>query len=317
MKNYLESQLLVRQILPWKKHLLAIGLITVLLAALFSSPLFITPLYRSQARIYPTNVKAFSEESATEQMLEVISSTDLKRRMISRFKLAGRYGIQSGAPNGQTRVLRKYNEMVTCSKTRFETVEVSVLDADPDMACTMVDSLVAFYNAKMLEMRRAKYTEELRGFQNDLARKQNEIDSLNNHMEVYRKNFGLLDYESQTLQLTLGYAQVLARGASRASADDLQKRLDLLADKGGAFLQLQTKMTGLVAQRDEIGRQLEETYSLLHRPETFSMLVEQAFPADTKSYPTRWVIVLASFLAVEFLALLLILFLATPTNPKP
>lgn len=307
MKQLLESQIVIRQILRWKFHLIVLGIITVALAILFSSSLFITPLFKSQARVYPINIKAFSEESESEQMLEVVSSTDIKRKMVEVFNLKERYGIKDDNRFAQTQVLRKYDEYVSSSKTRYETIELQVMDSDPELASAMVDSLIAFYNAKMLEMRQAKYADELRGYQNDLRRKQAEIDSLNSQMEVFRKEYGILDYESQTLQLTLGYAEVLARGAARSSVDDLQKRLALLGDKGGGFLLMQSKMEDLEKQREEIGQNLEEVQSLVNRQENFALVVEEPFPADKKSYPTRWIILLASLLSVEFLAVLLIL----------
>ena len=88
-------------------------------------------------------------------------------------------------------------------------------------------------------------------------------------METYRQQYGLLDYNSQTQQLTLGYAEALARGASRASVEDLKRRLDLLAEKGGVFQQMQAKMEELLSQRESIAAQLEETNNLVHRDENF------------------------------------------------
>jgi len=307
MKNYLECQSLLKQLWPWKIHLIIVGFFAVVLAVLFSSPMFIMPLYRSQARLYPVNTKAFSEESESEQMLEVICSSDLKRTMIETFSLMERYDIDSGSRSAQSKVLKQYDEFVTCSKTRYETVEISIQDPDPAFACAMVDSLVKFYNAKMVAMHREKYNGQLAAFQEDLSRKQKEIDNLSNEMEAYRQQYGLLDYKSQTQQLTLGYAEALARGASRASVDDLKRRLDLLAEKGGVFQQMQVKMDELLSQRESIAAQLEETYSLINRDENFSVMVEEPFPADKKSFPTRWIIVLASLLAVEFGAMLVIL----------
>lgn len=309
MENNWDAKSLLVQIKPWIKHLLIVGLLAVVLAVVFSSPAFITPLYKSQSRVYPTNTKAFSEESESEQMLEVINSTDIKRKMIETFNLMERYAIKSDDRYATTHVLKQYDEYVSCSKTRFETIEISVLDADPQVAADMVDSLIVFYNAKMLEMRRERYRMELEGYQADLRRKQAEIDSLNRKMEVYRRDYGLLDYESQTLQLTLGYAEVLARGASRASADDLQKRLNQLADKGGEFLRLQNEMEDLFSQREEISKNVEETYSLVSRKDNFALVVEEAFPTDKKAFPARWVIVAAALVSSEFLALLLVLLL--------
>ncbi len=216
MKNYLECHSLVKQLRAWLKHFIILGIITFVLAAIFSSSWFITPLYKSTARIYPTGVSAFSEESESEQMLEVISSLDIKRKMIDVFDLKNRYEIKPDDKFAQTHVLQEYNEYIHCSKTRYETIEISALDADPFVACAIVDSIVAFYNAKMLAMRSNVYGKQLASFEQDLSRKQVEIDSLGSKMEQYRREFGILDYQNQATQLTLGYTELLARGASQA-----------------------------------------------------------------------------------------------------
>ena len=84
----------------------------------------------------------------------------------------------------ESKVLKQYDEFVNCSKTRYETVEISIQDRDPAFACAMVDSLVKFYNVKMVEMHREKYNGQLAAFQEDLIRKQKEIDALSEQMET-------------------------------------------------------------------------------------------------------------------------------------
>lgn len=316
MKNYLECRSLVTQLMAWLKHFIILGVITFALAALFSSSWFITPLYRSTARIYPTGINAFSEESESEQMLEVISSIDIKRRMIDVFDLKERYLVKPDDRFAQTHVLHKYNKYITCSKTRYETIEISALDADPVIASAMVDSIVAFYNQKMLSMRRSVYGKQLVSFEKDMSRKQAQIDSLNNAMEHYRRDFGLLDYQNQVTQLTQGYTEVLARGGSEARLKEVQDRLDILAEEGGNFWQMEAKMNELLKQRDQISLDMERVYSLVNRDEDFAMVVEEAFPADKKAYPVRWLIVLVSVLAVEFMAMLLVLFIESNKSKK-
>jgi len=311
-----ERQSMVAQLLPWKKHLVIIGVVAVLLAALFSSPLFITPLFQSQARVYPVNLKAFSEESESEQMLEVMTSSDLKRKMVEIFNLTDRYRIKSEKLSAQSLVLKEYDRHVSCSKTRYETIEISVLDAEPEVACAMVDSLVDLYNAKMLDMFRNKYLAQLKGYQTDLARKQAEVDTLNTRMESYRIKYGLLDYESQIMQLTSGYAEVLARNAPRSAVVDIENRLKVLAEKGGVFQEMQSNLAELQKQRDGISAKVEEALSLVNREENFFVLVEAPFAADKKSYPTRWIIVLATLLSVEFLAVLAIFVFESLSNSK-
>ncbi|NQU87350.1 MAG: hypothetical protein HQ541_16475, partial [Mariniphaga sp.] len=79
MKDFFNNQRILDIIWKRKFHFIAIGIIAILLSAVFSSPTFIAPKYKSSARIYPTNnIFTFSDESETEQMLEIVNSADIK-----------------------------------------------------------------------------------------------------------------------------------------------------------------------------------------------------------------------------------------------
>lgn len=307
MTNFFDNLSLLTVIWKWKKHLIIVGVVTVILAAVFSAPYFITPLYKSQGRVYPINTSSYSEESESEQLLEILSSSDLKREMIDVFKLNERYDVRSDDPFYNTKILKEYNDHVTSKKTEYETIEIAVLDAEPQVASNMVDSLIAFYNRKVQELRKQKYQEQAVSYSNDLQRKLVSIDSVSVKMETLRKEYGLLDYEIQTEQLTSGYVTALAEGARPSAVNDIEARMNNLEEKGGEYFLLQRQMEALEIQRDTINRRLDKALSLANKEESYAMVVESPFPADKKSYPTRWLIVLASLLATEFLALLTVL----------
>ena len=304
MKNFFDNQGLFVIVWKWKVHLVIIGMIAIIASAVFSSPFFITPLYKSQARIYPVNTSSYSEESESEQMVEILNSTDIKWQVIESFDLGNRFEIERDASSFQTKILRKYNKRVKSKKTEYESIELKALDADPYIASSIVDSIIVFYNRKVQTIRKQKHTELAESYSNDLERKLAEIDSVAVKMEVLRRNYGMLEYEAQAQQLTQGYTDALARGATKAAINDIQKRLDKLAEKGGEFFRYQREMEALEIQRDTINRRLDRALSLVNKKESYTMVIEEPFPADKKSYPTRWLIVLISLIAVEFLAVL-------------
>ncbi len=316
MKNLFDNQGLFQLIWKWKVHLIIVGTIAVVVSAVFSSPYFITPLYKSQARIYPTNTTSYSEESESEQMVEIFNSTDIKRQVIESFNLEDRFEIEKDDPFFQTKMLRKYNDRVQSKKTEYESIELEALDADPQIACNIVDSIIIFYNRKVQEIRKQKHAELAESYSNDLKRKVGEIDSVVAKMEVLRRNYGMLEYEAQAQQLTQGYTDALARGAGPSAVAKIQKKLDNLAEKGGEFFRYQRAMEALEIQRDTINRRLDKALSLVNKKETYTMVVEEPFPADKKSYPTRWLIVLVSLVATEFLALIALFLIEGMSKPK-
>ena len=87
MDNNFNNLSLVQLVLKWKWHILIITLVAALCGAIFSSSLFITPLYKSEAVAYPANISPYSDESETEQMLQIINSQSIMDSIIEKYDL--------------------------------------------------------------------------------------------------------------------------------------------------------------------------------------------------------------------------------------
>ena len=86
MDNNFNNLSLVQLVLKWKWHIIIITVVAALCGAIFSSSLFITPLYKSVAVAYPANISPYSDESETEQMLEIINSRSIMDSVIEKYE---------------------------------------------------------------------------------------------------------------------------------------------------------------------------------------------------------------------------------------
>ena len=86
--NNFNNLSLIQLIIKWKWHILIITVVAALCGAIFSSSRFITPLYKSEAILYPANVFPYSEESETEQMLQIINSQSIADSIIEKYDLS-------------------------------------------------------------------------------------------------------------------------------------------------------------------------------------------------------------------------------------
>ena len=57
------------------KLFLIVGVIATVLAVVFSGPSFMKPRFKSVAVVYPLNINLYSEESQTEQMLQMFEAS--------------------------------------------------------------------------------------------------------------------------------------------------------------------------------------------------------------------------------------------------
>src|SRR3954465_6632549 len=93
--KFFNSYDLIQLVYKWRKQLIIVGLISLGASILFSSPMFIKPKYKSFAIVYPSNLIAYSTESATEQMLQLAQSYDIRNKIIDNFHLYNHYNIDT------------------------------------------------------------------------------------------------------------------------------------------------------------------------------------------------------------------------------
>jgi capsule polysaccharide export protein KpsE/RkpR len=307
MSQFLNSTDIIRSISRFRKHLIIVGVAALVISAVFSGPTFLKPRFKSNAILYPSNLISYSNESPTEQMLQLMQSSEIRSRMIDAFHLKAHYDIDTVRNTHQvTDVIKTYEENVTIKQTEYESVEITVFDEDPRIASDMVDSIITYFNQKTRELQRQKSAEVVVIFQNLFDAKTRELDSLDALLRGYRMKYGLLDYEVQAKEYSRGLLRAAAEGKGRATAD-AKAVLDALADKGGEFEALSEKMSEGLQAYSKIQLDFENAKKDVTKVLTYSNTVTSPIPADKKSYPIRWLIVLVSVsssLLVTFFVLL-------------
>ncbi|MFA5532893.1 MAG: Wzz/FepE/Etk N-terminal domain-containing protein [Mariniphaga sp.] len=310
MNDFFDNQRILEVIWKRKFHYVLIGVIAILLSAVFSGPAFIKPRYRSVAKIYPTNLEVFSEESETEQMLEIIHSKDIKLQMFDAFQLDQVYQIDKADPLYMTYMLAFYDKSVSASKTKFETVEIRVVDHDPLLASAMCDSIIHFYNGKVREMHKAKAHEMVEILKNRLESKHAELEQVGEELRSLRKEYGVLEYEIQVERVTEGYMSALVSDRTPSShLNEIRDLYDNLADKGVEAVWLKSRHLFLLQSIAELTASYQTYLAEYNKIITYAHIVEHPMPADKKSYPVRWIIVAFSTLGAVFLAMLVFLIL--------
>lgn len=310
MDNFFDNQRLLLIVWNRKFHFVIIGIIAVLISAIFSGPTFITPKFKSTARVYPSNINVISEESETEQMLEVMNSSDIALRMFDAFHLDEVYKIKKEDPQYLTNLFYEYNKHVNTAKTQFETVEIKVMDTDPQRASNMCDSIIHFYNEKVGNMHRLKNWEMVEIAQRMLDKKQVEYDTLKNRLVTMQKTYGVFDLRGQSPEITRGYMNALSSGrASSADGKKIEKLYENFTEKSTEIAWLEKQTRSAMAAIDSISKVREVNLMDFEKKITYSHVVEHPIPADKNSYPVRWLIVVASAFSAVFMAFLIFLVL--------
>jgi len=309
MEYKFDSRASLKLLIKWKYPLLIIVVVTAGLAAFFSGSGFITPLYKSYAVVYPDNIKPYSKESTTEQMIQIFNSQDIKDSVINKFDLLNHYEIDPNYKYFRTELLRRYGENVRISKTSYEAVDVEVLDRNPDTAKFMVDAVLHFYNEKVRRMQKEKFGELAHAYAGQLSRERTVMDSLKNRLRELGTQKGIFEYDYQSQQIMMAYLHNVQGSPEAVNTKEAKRLAQNMGKYGGELVQLVNMLQNEAITYVQVKLSYEIAYRHVISNVTYTNVVTHPFVSDKKAYPVRWLIVFISVLSVFTLSLVVISFL--------
>ena len=310
MEEYSESSYyFIKLIIKWKKQFMIVTLVAIAAAAFFSSEFIIKPQYKSFAIIYPSNVIPYGSESSTEQLLQLMQSSDIRDAIIHKFKLADHYDIDTTVKGGHTKLYTAYESHVDVKRTEFESIEIKVLDSDPQEACDIVNEIMNALNLKARKLQRDKTKEVMVILGNQLKLKTHQLDSLTILLQELRVKYQILDYGVQAKEVVKSYLKALSGAKNSGGLKDIDVMMRNLEEKGGEYYATIRVYDAILGQHIGIKTDYENAQKDMNKELTYTNIVTKPAPADKKTYPIRWLIVLASTVAADLFLLLTIAFL--------
>lgn len=297
MESYFRNKSVVNLVSKWKYHLIVIAIVAA--GVSFAATYLITPMYKSYAVFYPTNIMPLSDESQTEQMLEIINSQDIRNKVFDAFDLYEHYKIDSTAPKAYSKLNAVFEANVSFAKTENEAIQITVYDKDPQVASDMVDSILVFCNSKILFLHRGKSLENLIVSKNTMDQKWMEMDSIIVRQNEIRKEYGILDYKVQVEQ----YTNALLSG--KGSAESIQM-LNYIKDYGEEFRLNDSLLYKFANRYASLRTSYNNNFRDVNKKITYTHVITSPYPADVKASPKRLVITIFGVLAALLMGLIII-----------
>lgn len=298
MDKYFDNTSLVKVISKWKKHIIIITIAAAIIGAVFSSSYFITPMYKSEALLYPDNIWAFSDETFTEQMLQVMQSQDIMDSVINDFNLDKHYEIDKDYKYYKTALYNEYRTNVSISRTPYDAVIIRVKDKDPEMACAMVNDIIRLYDLKVRRLQKLKHLEYIDQFKIEIANYDRYLDSLKGRLNEIAVNYGIISVPEQAKELT----RAIASGNSSRVAE-LKENLETY---GPEVIDITDKLLAESEIYSEVREEYEQYIRKYQANLTHSNIISSPYPSDKKAYPVRWVIVVLCALSSCVLSTLVV-----------
>jgi uncharacterized protein involved in exopolysaccharide biosynthesis len=305
--------------------LIALSTLAFILSIIYS--LSIKPRFRSEVILFPASsvsiskslletnslitdsrdALSFGGDDDAERLLQILHSDRIKDYITRKFNLMSHYRIDSTGAFPRTLLYNKFKGNVKSKRTEYMSIEISVLDEDPQMAADIANAIVSYVDSTIRNMQHIRAMEALAIVEDEYLQTQTEVQMISDSLQKIRQ-LGVIDYESQAKALNTAYTNALAQGNKEASGL-LLKRINILATYGGTYVELSKKLDFEIERLKELKVKYASSKlnTNLNIPHMF--IVDKAIKAERKAVPKRSIIVMMSTLSTFALALLLLIVL--------
>ena len=304
--------------LLWKKRRFLIIITSIAAIVSIIVSFLMTPLYLSTAIVFPAasnsvsfseqrNVKAgnmdFGEEDQAEQLVQILQSSRIKDRIVTKYDLMNHYEIDSDDKNKNYKLNEEYYEHFSFTRTKFGSIQIDVLDKDAEMAAAMANDIVDLIDTVKNEMIRERTVKAFETYQ----RKMNQLENKKNIVVRQLDSLSNLGVVSTDIRSNLFQALVDSKDPSEKK--QLKDQIEANLKYGSEFDALEHKRNEMIINMESFLEIYEQAESDAVADFSHKFVVERAVVADKKEKPKRMIIVLISTIAGFFLALFYLLIL--------
>ncbi len=313
-------------IVKWKKPLIIISVVSAIFSIVVSSPWIIKPKFKSTAVFYPSTNNSissalltdsrvkqkdpleFGEQVAAQQYVQILESDYLKSKVIERFNLVDHYRIASDDKEKNYNMGKLYNKNISAKKTPYASIEVNVLDEDPQTAANVANGIVMILDSVKTEVQRRIATQALSIIENEFKRKEEEVTTIKKRMQELGAK-GVYNVEEQSKALT----ELVGKSGMSEYVRGQQNSLALY---GAESQELYNTLELQVEQMNELKKKLDQAKIDVEGRLSNVFILQNATPAERKTYPIRSLIVIGSILGSFLLGCIVLLFVEKFQNQK-
>jgi len=289
----------------WKNRKVLVIITGVAFVVSVVVSLLLTPLYLSTAVVFPTassnvsfseqrNVKAgsmdFGEEDQAEQLVQILSSSRIKDKIVAKYDLLNHYEIDPNDENKNFKLNEEYNDHFSFTRTKFGSIQIDVLDKDPELAAKMANDIVDLIDTVKNEMIRERTRPAFEINIRKMKQLEKDKDSVINRLDSLAK----LGVVSTSVRSNL--FQALVDSKSPEEKRDIKAQIEANMKFGSLFDALEHKRNEMIINIETFKVAYEQAESDANAQFNHKFVVERAVVADKKEKPKRMIIVLVATL---------------------
>ena len=291
----------------WNKRflLLAVGFLAAVASIVIS--ILITPMFQASVIMFPSTsssvskellvqnyssrqgVHGFGEEEQAEQLLQILYSEPIRKRIVEEYNLMEHYEINPDGKYPKTELYETYKSNINFRLTEFMSVEISVMDADPEISASIANKISDLVDTVYYDMKKNRSQEALRLVEREFREAENNLKILKDSLDI------LSAEQSRKIQ-------------TKKSEDPAIQILKAISENGALYI----TMLYLVRNEAQIVADLSLRYKEARLESEknlpYKFIVEKAYPPEKKAYPKKSLIVIvATFASLLFALIVLII----------
>lgn len=309
---------IVKTIWNGRKTIISVGILAVVISTLAS--LLVKNQYKATATIFPPvanqvskelitenkqeGLTTFGETEEMEQFLQVLNSRTLKDKVISRLNLWHHWYIDTTSSGYRFKSYQKFDEQIKIKPTRYQSVNIEVMDRDPEWAAKIANTVVEYSDSLMRSIKAQIAVKALKALQKQYLMVEQDLNNLQDSLAAAIAN-GVIDPKRQASQLYKEYHNALSIG-NKSKLSILEMEIAKFGDYGAKHTRYTFEISDLSTQLNELRKSIvvARIEALQEIPTQF--IIDKADIPDKKAYPKRSIIVVTSTLAAIILAIFLL-----------
>jgi capsular polysaccharide biosynthesis protein len=306
----------------WKRKipLLIITFIAGVVSIIAS--LMITPRFKSSVVMFPAiqasvsksmlmneyqwNFQDVGEEEQVETVLQVLKSDKIRDKIIIRYNLMEHYGISPNEAHPLYKLHSYYEGNFNFKRTEYNSIVVSVMDADAQLAADMANEIASLVDTTLWEMKAVRAEKAYEYVKMDYDSVMQVTTDLNKCVHSFNKK-GIINYDRQIERLTEAYGKAIL-DRNDAAKKDIEKEIFVLTEYSSEFIQCWERYIDELERLTDLRSQLLQIKAEAEHRVPGVFIVDKAYVADKKAYPKKAIIVVVSTLSAFIVALLGFLF---------
>jgi uncharacterized protein involved in exopolysaccharide biosynthesis len=298
-----------------RKFLIIIGLIAAITSSIIS--LLIEEKYESVVTLYPAksssvtfnevtnedqSVSKFGEEEEAEQMLQILESSFIRNEIINKFQLLKHYEINKEDEFAYTDLQETYSDNINFERNKNGAVLIKVLDKNPDTAANIANNIALLFDSTKNAMINERALTDYNIKKNKLHKLKSELQEIRDTMSQLT-SIGVVTQDAYQA-LTEAMINI---SDSKMKAEYI-KKINQTEKYGSILTSFQVEAEFMTERIATMQTAFEQAEADANSSISHKFIVDIAYPAEKKSYPIRWLIVVISTFSTVFFSIILLLF---------